>query len=123
VNDLSRWDSWQIIAEPFLDTTVSSDWHIAARAELKRRGIAGLNLYLRVVFAATGLWWNIFWWKWTVFGLKDILFGWALNIIGAASITIGALWHWYVGLAVFVISSILISWIARKLSANQPRQQ
>src|ERR1700748_374201 len=102
VYSFARANSWSIIAEPFLDTSHDAEWRMAARAELANRGIKGFNRYLRVAFAGLGLWWNFFWGEWAGFGLRDILWGWAHNLILIGCICIGIWYYWIVGIEAFI---------------------
>jgi len=72
---------FELIGERYLDVT-----HSKEEIELIERRLKVLNVnwsfrWLIEIFAAGGLWWNIFWWEWLSLNLFDMLYGWILNII------------------------------------------
>jgi hypothetical protein len=91
------------------------------RAELASRGIKGLNRYLHVAFAATGLWWNVFWWEWAYFDLEHIVWGWTLNFILIGCICVGISYHWIVAVAAFPILIVFMK-AARLLSRSKKKR-
>ena len=70
-----------LIGERYLDTKHSRSYLNEVDAELKIRGIVGLNRLLLEYIAASALWWNLIWWEWIKLDTKDILFGWLSNAV------------------------------------------
>ena len=106
---VSRWDTWQIIATPFLDTKFPADFRAAFRDELKSRGVTGRAFVWRWLIAAGGLWWNVLWWEWGALGRRDIIFGWISNFLLAIALVVAYFTHWAIG----VIFFFAISWLVR----------
>lgn len=102
-----RWDTWQILAEPYLDTENSQEWKDALAAELKERGITGFSLYWRRAMTVSGLWWNVLWWEWAILGKRDIVLGWTLNLAIISSCVIAWLFGWIPGAITLVVWLIL----------------
>ena len=105
---VKRWDTWEILGAPFLDTEHDKEWKEAFKTELKRRGITGFSLLWRQVITAGGLWWNILWWEWAILGGKDIVLGWAFNFALVLPIIIGMMFGWISGIVTLVIWLIVM---------------
>jgi hypothetical protein len=72
-----------------LDTSFDAAQLAKVQQILQLRGIKGKRkLWLQIV-VFSGLWWNIIWGEWLALGLKDIAYGWCLNIGLASGLGIG----------------------------------
>lgn len=77
---MDKCTTGQLVCMPFLDTDVSDDLP-RANAELARRGIGPVLRTILRAIAATGLWWNVLWWEWCALDFRDVLIGWASNLV------------------------------------------
>ena len=112
---VKKWTTWAILAEPYLDTEHDQEWKDALKAELRERGVKGFSLRWRQGIAATGLWWNIFWWEWMLFDGRDIAYGWFLNLAFFGAAIIPWFFGWIYGLIFFVSWLIIAAPILRVL--------
>lgn len=70
-----------LIGERYLDTQHDGEYIAKVEAELKRRGIVGAKRAALEYLAASGLWWNLFWWEWVSLGARAVLVGWISNLV------------------------------------------
>src|SRR5579859_7124804 len=104
---VKKWGTWQILAEPHLDTEHTQEWKDALASELERRGITGFALRWRQWAAAMGLWWNVLWWEWGLLDGKDIILGWMLNFAVILPCVIAWFFGWVPGIVTLVAWLIL----------------
>jgi hypothetical protein len=120
--DLSRletWDTWTILGEPWLDTSIDRETRIAYREELSSRGISGLRLLRHRFIAAGGFWWNIIFGNWTSLTFENMVHGWLLNVVLIVSVAIGYVLHPIIG----VISFFGGGWLATKLASRLAKRK
>lgn len=71
---------FELIGERYLDATHSKEEIELIEARLKTLNVHSSFRWLIEIFAAGGLWWNVFWWEWISLNLSDMVYGWILNI-------------------------------------------
>ncbi len=72
---------FELIGERYLDVTHSKEDVELIEHRLKALNVNWSFRWLIEIFAAGGLWWNIFWWEWLSLNLFDMIYGWILNFI------------------------------------------
>lgn len=72
---------FELIGERYLDVTFSNEEIELIEQRLKVLNINWSFRWLIEIFAAGGLWWNIFWWEWLSLNLFDMVHGWVLNLL------------------------------------------
>ena len=75
-----RWDTWELLSTPMLDTSFDRSQRAKVKAVLASRGISGRRKARLQLIAFTGLWWNVLWGEWVTLDLKDVVHGWSLNL-------------------------------------------
>ena len=114
-------DTWSILAESWLDTSIGTENRTEMRRLLAEEGIVGSRLLRRKLFTAAGLWWNILWWEWAYLGWEDIVFGWLLNGCLLLSVLVALASHWSVGLVAFVLLKVLARKAMPQVLARVPK--
>jgi hypothetical protein len=87
---LERWDSWELMSIPLLDTSFSRAESARAKEILRQRGIFGVRRVRLQILVGFGLWWNVIWGEWTPLGFKDVVYGWSLNVGLLVALGVGA---------------------------------
>lgn len=72
---------FELIGERYLDVTHSKEGVEIIESRLKELNVSWSYRWCMEIFAAGGLWWNIFWWEWISLDLSDMIYGWILNFI------------------------------------------
>lgn len=100
----ARWDTWKLVSHSFYGgyrRALPTLYH-AEEEELTRRGFSGSRLRAVRVFAATGLWWNIFWKK-DFPDPVDFFLGWAVNISLLLAVVVGVVFDPSIGAIAFIV--------------------
>ncbi len=112
--------TFSLIGERYLDTELDErDIHYLEQ-ELRQRGVVGWRRWWREYLAATGLWWNVFWWEWQELNEDHIQYGWRLNfgVIGIPCLFIGLMTVLWWGLALFIVALCFCTWCGLGLRAE-----
>jgi hypothetical protein len=117
--------TFSLIGERYLDTQHDPSYIARLEAELERRGIVGLRRVLYEYVAASGLWWNVFWWNWCSLNERDVRLGWTLNLVlfGVAGIVVALASRFAVGLLAVVVLHVLTLWVGFGLRKGTVRRQ
>ncbi len=104
---------FSLLGEQYLDSQHDRRYLAGLEAELSERGIVGWRRWFLEYIAASGLWWNIFWWQWCELNGTHVRRGWLQNVLvfGLAATTATLLWGALTGLATLLALHLLTTWI------------
>lgn len=95
-------DTWAILGEYWLDTSVPHHERQLYSSELRSRGVVGTRALKYRAVAAGGYWWNIFMGEWEMLTYENLVQGWCLNGLLAIAIFLGAVVHPALGIVLFL---------------------
>ena len=120
-----KQSTFSIIGERYLDTQHDDAYIEKLEQELERRKIKGFKRFLYEYIAASGLWWNIFWWEWCDLNEKDIKYGWIQNFafFGTISAILTFMFNFWGGLGAFIVLHLLTTKIGFSLKNGSKLNQ
>lgn len=86
-------DTWEILGEYWLDTSVPRNERSMYANELRFRGIVGARALKYRAIAAGGYWWNVFISEWGSLNYTNLVQGWCLNVLLVTAVFLGVAVH------------------------------